>query len=116
MPDIDLLMQVWPEELETLLGQIELPSAELDVTVVEYVRLICAVLDVPVHGNVIESLHVLFTLFSEFKNNQHFAGIQGGMGMMGGVEGGGEVLSMEATGGGDVGPGGANIMSMETKW
>lgn len=43
----------------------------------DYARLICAMCDIPVHklGNnksVIESLHVLFTLFVEFRNNQHF--------------------------------------------
>ena len=45
----------------------------------DYARLVLAMCDIPVHkggnGNnksVIESLHVLFTLFVEFRNNQHF--------------------------------------------
>jgi len=36
------------------------------------VDLICGILDIPVHNNRIHALHVLFTLFSEFKNSQHF--------------------------------------------
>ena len=32
----------------------------------------CAVMDIPVYDNLIESLHVLFTTFMEFKSNAHF--------------------------------------------
>ena len=44
----------------------------------DYARLICAMVDIPTHKlannkSVIESLHVLFTLFHEFKSNPHFA-------------------------------------------
>lgn len=35
----------------------------------------CAVMDIPVYDNIIESLHLLFTTFMEFKNNAHFAQI-----------------------------------------
>jgi intraflagellar transport protein 46 len=47
----------------------------------DYARLICAMTDIPVHKSganksVIESLHVLFTLFVEFRNNQHFKQFQ----------------------------------------
>ena len=43
----------------------------------DYAKIICAMSDVPVHKlqnnkATIESLHVLFTLFSEFRSNQHF--------------------------------------------
>ena len=38
----------------------------------EYVKVVCAILDIPVYANIKESLHVLFTLFSEFKTNVHF--------------------------------------------
>jgi intraflagellar transport protein 46 len=45
--------------------------------VTDYAKIICAMSDIPVHKlqnnkAVIESLHVLFTLFSEFRSNQHF--------------------------------------------
>lgn len=72
MPDIESLMQVWPEEFEELLGKTTLPSADLDMGLEQYVRVICALLDIPVHKNVYESLHVLFTLYLEFRSNQHF--------------------------------------------
>lgn len=47
------------------------------MSVADYARIICSMADIPVHKQtnnkaVIESLHVLFTLFSEFRSNQHF--------------------------------------------
>lgn len=55
----------------------ELPPADIDMDVDEYARTVCALLDVPVHDKagpsaLIQSLHVLFTLYSDFKSNQHF--------------------------------------------
>lgn len=32
-----------------------------------YARIVCAILDIPVYANLTESLHLLFTLYSEFK-------------------------------------------------
>lgn len=45
----------------------------------------CAVMDIPVYDNIIESLHVLFTTFMEFKSNAHFMqlGAAGGGGVGG---------------------------------
>jgi len=53
------------------------PGPEIDMHVTDYSKIICAMSDIPVHKlqngkPVIESLHVLFTLFSEFRSNQHF--------------------------------------------
>ncbi|CAH3180207.1 unnamed protein product [Porites lobata] len=72
MPDIEFLMQEWPEEFEELLNKVGLPTADLDVDLKQYVDLVCGILGIPVHNNRIHALHVLFTLFSEFKNSQHF--------------------------------------------
>ena len=78
MPDIDLLMQEWPPEFEELLKEVGLPTAELDCDLSEYVEIICSILDIPIykgsaqHNSKIQALHVLFTLYSEFKNSQHF--------------------------------------------
>jgi len=72
MPDVESLMQVWPDDVEKLLNEIQLPGASIDLDLKDYVRVVCAVLDIPVYNSMIESLHVLFTLHSEFKNNQHF--------------------------------------------
>jgi intraflagellar transport protein 46 len=77
MPDIESLMQVWPEEFEELLGKVKLPEPSMDLSLEEYVRVICSMLDIPVYSNMVESLHVLFTLYSEFKNNQHFTSASG---------------------------------------
>ena len=72
MPDIERLMQVWPEEFEEILKSVKLPSPNIDLSVRDYARVLCAILDIPVYQNVTESLHVLFTLYSEFTSNQHF--------------------------------------------
>ncbi|KAM4611518.1 intraflagellar transport protein 46 homolog [Polymixia lowei] len=72
MPDIDSLMQEWPGEVEEMLGSVQLPTAELDCDLKQYVDVICGLLDIPVYKSRIQSLHVLFTLYLEFKNSQHF--------------------------------------------
>ncbi|XP_071546672.1 intraflagellar transport protein 46 homolog isoform X1 [Panulirus ornatus] len=72
MPDIDSLMQEWPGEVEELLKEISVPTAALHVELSTYVDIICAALDIPVYKSRIQSLHVLFTLYSVFKNSAHF--------------------------------------------
>eukprot|EP00929_Paragymnodinium_shiwhaense_P064250 TRINITY_DN32172_c0_g1_i1.p1 TRINITY_DN32172_c0_g1~~TRINITY_DN32172_c0_g1_i1.p1 ORF type:complete len:379 (-),score=95.50 TRINITY_DN32172_c0_g1_i1:113-1249(-) len=74
MPDIEQLMQVWPAELEEHLQECPVPDlGDLDLDLPSYIRLLCAILDIPVHSQLTESLHVMFTLYSEFKTNQHFS-------------------------------------------
>merc|ERR1712228_289516 len=74
MPDIEQLMQVWPAEFEEYLQQNPLPDfAELDLDLPSYIRILASILDVPVYNQMTETLHVLFTLYSEFKSNQHFS-------------------------------------------
>ena len=75
MPDIERLMQVWPEKMEDMLKSVKLPPPAIDLDVRDYARVLCALLDIPVHTNVTESLHVLFTLYSEFSTNQHFMNV-----------------------------------------
>ncbi len=73
MPSLEDLMQVWPAEMEGLLAQIRLPGANLDVSLEEFAKLCCAIVDIPVYGNsTIPSLHLLFSLFAEFEASQHF--------------------------------------------
>ena len=70
--DFTQLIQAWPDAFEEELARTDLPGADLDVDLEEYIKIICCLLDIPVHeGNLIESLHVLFTLYLEFKTNQH---------------------------------------------
>lgn len=52
--------------------EIPFPGADIDMHPGDYSKLVCAMLDIPCHKlannkSVIESLHVLFTLFSDFK-------------------------------------------------
>ena len=77
MPDIDNLMEVWPQEFEEALGSLSLPGPDLEVDLQTYAKIVCAMLDIPVYSqpsakNLVESLHVLFTLYSDFKSNPHF--------------------------------------------
>ncbi|KAM4564606.1 intraflagellar transport protein 46 homolog isoform 1-T2 [Fundulus diaphanus] len=72
MPDIDSLMQEWPPELEELLGRLPLPPARLACDLRSYADLVCALLDVPVYGSRVQSLHLLFSLYLEFRDSQHF--------------------------------------------
>lgn len=76
MPDIDALMQEWPSEFEALLNEVPLPSPKLEVDIVEYVKIICATLGIPVYENVAQSLHVLFELYTAFKESGHVQAMQ----------------------------------------
>jgi intraflagellar transport protein 46 len=76
MPDIDSLMQIWPAEVEELLNDLAAPSEEIDLSLADYSRVACNILDIPVHpgqnNSIVESLHVMFTLYSAFKESGHF--------------------------------------------
>lgn len=39
-------------------------------------------MDIPVYDNIIESLHVMFTTFMDFKSNAHFMQLGAGGGMI----------------------------------
>ncbi|CAL8122602.1 unnamed protein product [Orchesella dallaii] len=80
MPDIDLLIQEWPPQVEELLKNISLPSAELDCDLATYVDIVCNLLDIPMYKSRIQSLHVLFTLYATYKHFNHY----GPLGMAGG--------------------------------
>ena len=60
-----------PPRMEELLRQAALPTAELDLDLAQFARVVCTLLDIPTHdGLLAQSLHVVFTLFSEFRSNQ----------------------------------------------
>lgn len=75
MPDVENLMQVWPQDFEEYLTNNPLPPVGNldDVDLKDYIKIIATLLDVPVCTQFTDSLHVIFTLYSEFKSNQHFA-------------------------------------------
>jgi len=77
MPDIESLMQEWAPEMEDAFGQLALPGSDIDLPLGEYAKVICGLMDIPVYklGNkksIIEALHLLFSLYAEFKENPHF--------------------------------------------
>ncbi|XP_049628345.1 intraflagellar transport protein 46 homolog [Suncus etruscus] len=78
MPDIDTLMLEWSPEFEELLGKVSLSTAEVDCSLAEYIDMICATLDIPIYKSRIQSLHLLFSLFSEFNNSEHFKALAKG--------------------------------------
>jgi intraflagellar transport protein 46 len=51
MPDVEALMDVWPEEFEDALSRsrVPLPSVNLDLSLEEYIKVWCSLLDVPVY-------------------------------------------------------------------
>lgn len=73
MPEIESLLQAWSPEFEELLNSdLQFPPTQVDLDIDQYVRVMCAVLDIPTYGTLVESLHVMFTLYCEFRANQHF--------------------------------------------
>ncbi|KAI8999309.1 intraflagellar transport complex B protein 46 C terminal-domain-containing protein [Gaertneriomyces semiglobifer] len=93
MPDVEVLMQTWPAEVEKLMKSMQLPSADMDLPLPEFAKLCALILDIPVSAgpssasrkhdeaskrvstHIVEALHVMFTVFSEFKNSAHFKAI-----------------------------------------
>lgn len=41
MPDLEALMQEWPSEVEAALSKLQLPSADLDVSLPQYTDIVC---------------------------------------------------------------------------
>lgn len=77
MPDIDGLMQAWDGEFEAALGKVKLAEPSAPMSTEALARVACSLFDVPVHEtadnkNLIQSLHVLFTLYASFSANDHF--------------------------------------------
>jgi len=70
MPTIQELMQSWPEKLGAGLrdGTLDLPPADINLSVEGYARIMCSLLGIPVYdGCVVESAHVLLHLFVEMQ-------------------------------------------------
>lgn len=71
MPHLhDTLMETWPEDFNEALKSetIVLPDSRLDMSLADYGKLLCSILDIPVHkGHLIESIHLLFSLYMELK-------------------------------------------------
>ncbi|CAD2218124.1 hypothetical protein AGDE_12250 [Angomonas deanei] len=73
MPEIETLLQIWPQEFEDMLNSdVQFPPPNIDLDIEQYIRTLCAVIDIPTYNSLIDSLHVMFTVFEDFRTNQHF--------------------------------------------
>ncbi|XKL60918.1 hypothetical protein PGB90_007975 [Kerria lacca] len=70
MPDIDTLMQEWPTDFEEQLINVESLGKHLNCNLLNYVDIVCSLVDIPVYESRIESLHLLFSLYAAVKNVQ----------------------------------------------
>lgn len=83
MPDPDIVMQVWPTEMEDALSDIELPDPNLEIDLGTYAKILLSILDIPVYENnpnnkgLVESLHMMFSVLMDFEENQHFQAMGG---------------------------------------
>ncbi|PAV61084.1 hypothetical protein WR25_25332 [Diploscapter pachys] len=73
MPEVEKLMQEWPQQFESQLSSVQLPGPDLDVSTEEFVDICLNLVDIPVHKSRIQSLHLLFSL-----NSQHFRNLAQG--------------------------------------
>jgi intraflagellar transport protein 46 len=81
MPDVDLLIQEWPPEVEELVKNISLPSPALDCDLATYVDIVCNLLDIPVYKSRIQSLHVLSMLYATHKNFSQYGAVGSAQGV-----------------------------------
>lgn len=77
MPDIDTLMQTWDADFENVAKKVNLMQSDVPIPLDSLSKICCNLLDIPVHDtkddrNLIESLHVMFSLYSSFMANDHF--------------------------------------------
>lgn len=72
MPDLDDLMQEWPEEMENFIKTRGFPKCEDETELTEYVNSVCGLFQIPVVKNRIQMLHLLFCLYAAIKSTQLF--------------------------------------------
>lgn len=77
MPEIDSLMQIWEPEFESMLSRTKITDGSIPLSTEQLTRIVCNLSGIPVHEtnnqkNLVESLHVLFQLYSAFNSNDHF--------------------------------------------
>ena len=75
MPSVEMIMKLaWPEETGDEGGinegmNLDIPLADIDLSVEEYTCMLCSLLGIPVYkGCLIESVHLLLSLFVELTN------------------------------------------------
>lgn len=63
-------MQAWPEELEPLVRSLRISDTDVDVDTCTLGEALCNLLDIPVYEDLLESLHWVFMVYLEMKNNE----------------------------------------------
>lgn len=69
MPDLDDLMQEWPEEVENDLRQNGFPKPE-NMSLQEYISTVCNLFQIPLAKKKLQSLYLLFCLYGAIKQTQ----------------------------------------------
>lgn len=72
MPDIDDLMQQWPEDLEHKFKEQGFPKPGENQSLSDYTDVVCNYLQIPIAKNKVQSLHLLFCLYTAIKQTQLF--------------------------------------------
>lgn len=70
MPDLDDLMQEWPEEMELKIKEQGFPKPVQGSPISDYVVTVCDIFKIPVSKKKIYSLHLLFCLYAAIKQTQ----------------------------------------------
>lgn len=59
-PPADTILELWDTDMEQVLSQLELPKPNIDMSLEDYARFCCLLLDIPISKNIIESLQIFF--------------------------------------------------------
>jgi len=71
MPNVQELLLAWPKDINEELrnGNLEVPKADIDLSVEQYAKCMCMLLGIPVYeeGSLIDSVHVMLNLYVEMQ-------------------------------------------------
>jgi len=69
MPNVQELLLAWPKDINEELrnGTLEIPTADIDLSVEQYAKCMCMLLGIPVYDDdsLIDSVHVMLNLYVE---------------------------------------------------
>ncbi|PIC17295.1 hypothetical protein B9Z55_023586 [Caenorhabditis nigoni] len=69
-------MQELPAQIQKAAPILRAPPAEIDCDLKTYVEMCLNLVDIPVGDSLIESVHLMFATFIQFKNSQHFKNLE----------------------------------------
>lgn len=73
LPDLQALMQAWPQEMENALasGDAFLPPADVDLSLEEYAKVLCALFSIPVEETkLVGAIHKMMSLYMECQDRK----------------------------------------------